>query len=79
MVLILIFIVCATYVGVRLGTCWNIINTSRSFIAEGENADGDGRQEDHHVRDPYPLIAERAGATIGPRSAAFLRASTICK
>ena len=87
--MILIFTLCATYVGIRLGTCWDITaaaadaalesQTMTTILLEAEEEEDDvgRRSESVPVRDPYPLIAETAGAMVGPRTANFLRKSTI--
>ena len=61
MVLIIFFSINAAYIGTRLGILWELL--------------GEKHEEFHqaHVRDPYPLIAEKAGLAKGPRLAKILR------
>ena len=65
LLLILFFTVNGAYIGSRLGLCWEIL---------AETFD-DFNQP--HVRDPYPLIAEKAGLGKGPRVAKLFRAISI--
>ena len=55
LLLILFFSANAAYIGSRLGLCWEIL---------AESGFEDLCQS--HVRDPYPLIAEKAGSIKGP-------------
>ena len=67
LLLILFFTVNGAYIGSRLGLCWEI-------LAE--------KFEDFHqtnIRDPYPLIAEKAGLSKGPRVAKLFRMLSIGK
>lgn len=56
LILILFFSLNAAYIGSRLGLCWELL--AGSGLAD--------ELKQSHVRDPYPLIAEKAGALKGP-------------
>ena len=62
MMLILFFSVNAAYIGTRLGLCWEILS-ELGFDEFSQN----------HVRDPYPLIAEKSGSLKGHRIGKALR------
>ena len=53
LILILLFSLNAAYIGSRLGICWEILGQKHEEF------------NDVHVRDPYPLIAEKAGQEKG--------------
>ena len=53
-ILIVFFSINAAYIGTRLGLCWEIL-AEMGFEEFSQT----------HVRDPYPLIAEKAGAFKG--------------
>ena len=55
LILIIFFSLNAAYIGSRLGLCWEVL---------AECGVEELRQS--HVRDPYPLIAEKAGAMKAP-------------
>ena len=56
LLLILFFSGNAAYIGSRLGLCWEILAESGFEELQCQS----------HVRDPYPLIAEKAGSIKGP-------------
>ena len=62
LLLIAFFSINAAYIGSRLGLCWEVL---------AESGFEELRQE--HVRDPYPLIAEKAGSIISPFTAKMFR------
>ncbi len=53
--LIVLFSGIAAYIGSRLGLVWEILAETHEELQQG------------HVRDPYPLLAEKAGSVIGPK------------
>ena len=53
--LIAFFTLNAAYIGSRMGLVWEVL--AESGVEELSQS---------HVRDPYPLLAEKAGATKGP-------------
>ena len=61
LILILLFSVNAAYIGSRLGICWEILEQKHVEFS------------DVHVRDPYPLIAEKAGHEKGILASKILR------
>ena len=61
LLLIVLFSLNAAYIGSRLGVCWDILSEKHSEFRQP------------HVRDPYPLIAEKAGLEKGARVAKGLR------
>ena len=63
MILILFFSINAAYIGTRLGLCWEILS-ELGFDEFSQN---------NHVRDPYPLIAEKSGSLKGYRIGKALR------
>ena len=65
LLLILFFAVNGAYIGSRLGLCWEIL--SEKFDEFNQP----------HVRDPYPLIAEKAGLSKSPQIAKLLRLVSI--
>ena len=62
LLLIAFFSLNAAYIGSRLGLCWEVLAES-----------GFDELNQPHVRDPYPLIAEKAGSIKGPLVAKALR------
>ena len=62
MLLIIFFSINAAYIGSRLGLCWEVLAECgfEEFLQP-------------HVRDPYPLIAEKAGSLKGPKIGRILR------
>ena len=56
LLLILFFSANAAYIGSRLGLCWEVLAESGFEELQCQS----------HVRDPYPLIAEKAGSIKGP-------------
>ena len=60
--LIIFFSINAAYIGSRLGLCWEVLAES-----------GFDELCQSHVRDPYPLIAEKAGSLKGPKVAIAFR------
>lgn len=67
LLLILFFTLNGAYIGSRLGLCWELLSENFEEF------------NDPHVRDPYPLIAEKAGLAIGPRTSKILRNVSIGK
>ena len=57
----------SAYIGSRLGTCWEILEEKHEEFRS------------HHVRDPYPLIAEKAGLEKGLLVSRLLRSIAIGK
>ena len=61
LILILLFSLNAAYIGSRLGICWELLEHKHEEFS------------DAHVRDPYPLIAEKAGHEKGVLTSKILR------
>lgn len=56
LILIVFFSMNAAYIGSRIGLCWEILDDM-----------GFEELRQSHVRDPYPLIAEKTGSLLGPK------------
>jgi len=61
LVLIVMFAFNSSYIGSRLGLCWEVLAEKHKEF------------RDPHVRDPYPLIAEKAGLEKGKNVSRILR------
>ena len=59
--MIIFFTINGAYIGSRLGLCWEILAEKHDEFNQP------------HVRDPYPLISEKAGLAKGPKAAKILR------
>ena len=55
----------SSYIGSRLGICWEILAEKHKEF------------HDAHVRDPYPLIAEKAGLEKGRNVSRILRSVAV--
>ena len=67
MILIIFFSLNGTYIGYIMGRTWETLSDLHEEFRE------------RSVRDPYPLMAEKAGLAVGPKFAKFLRILTIGK
>ena len=61
MILIAFFAINCAYIGTRMGMLWDLLAEKHEEFNQG------------HVRDPYPLMSEKAGSAIGPCFAKFLK------
>ena len=57
----------AAYIGSRLGICWEVLGEKHVEF------------QSSHVRDPYPLIAEKAGLEKGTMVSKLLRTIAVGK
>ena len=65
LVLIVMFAFNSSYIGSRLGICWEVLAEKHKEF------------RDQHVRDPYPLIAEKAGLEKGKNISRILRSVAV--
>ena len=65
LVLIVMFAFNSSYIGSRLGICWEVLAEKHKEF------------RDPHVRDPYPLIAEKAGLEKGKNVSRILRSVAV--
>ena len=59
------FAINSSYIGSRLGICWEVLAEKHEEF------------RDPHVRDPYPLIAEKAGLEKGKNVSRILRSIAV--